>query len=77
MNELNGLPHDEDLPPALRRVNAAVLQGMAWINGFAHLVLGVALAASVLLFTWLFIHDVCRASATRTWRRASCTGSAP
>lgn len=58
MNELNGLPHDEDLPPQLRQINAAVLQGMAWINGFAHLVLGAALAASVLLFTWLFIDDV-------------------
>lgn len=58
MNEDNGLPHDDELPAALRRINAGVLHAMAWINGFAHLVLGVALAASVLLFTWLFIDDV-------------------
>lgn len=58
MNEHTGLPRDEDLPPQLRRVNAGVLQFMAWINGFAHLVLGLALAASVFLFTWLFVDDV-------------------
>jgi uncharacterized membrane protein (DUF373 family) len=46
------------LPPALRPLNAFALKLMAWLNGFAHLILGLALGASVLLFTWLFIVDV-------------------
>ncbi|MDE2579445.1 MAG: phosphate-starvation-inducible PsiE family protein [Hyphomicrobiales bacterium] len=48
----------ESLPLPFRKINAAALQAMAWLNGFAHIVLGLALAASVLLFTWLFFSDV-------------------
>lgn len=54
----NGLPDDRDLPAEFRRINQLALKGMAWVNGFAHLVLGLALAASVLLFTWLFLNDI-------------------
>jgi hypothetical protein len=46
------------LPAALGPLNTLVLRAMGWINSFAHLVLGLALAASVLLFTWLFVADV-------------------
>jgi hypothetical protein len=46
------------LPAALRPFNAFALNVMAWLNGFAHLILGLALGASVLLFTWLFVIDV-------------------
>ncbi len=60
MNEHTGLPDEKSMPPLFRRFNAAVLHWMAWINGFAHLVLGFALTASVFLFTWLFIDDVRR-----------------
>jgi uncharacterized membrane protein (DUF373 family) len=52
------MPEDQSLPAPIRRFSAFALQAMNWINGFAHLVLGLALAASVLLFTWLFFDDV-------------------
>ncbi len=58
MMEKTGLPDDKSLPEVFRRINKIVLYAMAWVNGFAHLVLGLALAASVLLFTWLFFDDV-------------------
>ena len=31
---------------------------MLWLNGFAHIVIGLALATSVVMFTWLFFKDV-------------------
>jgi hypothetical protein len=46
------------LPEGLRPFNNFALNVMAWLNGLAHLVLGLALGASVLLFTWLFIQDI-------------------
>jgi len=46
------------LPDGLRPFNNFVLDVMSWLNGLAHLVLGLALGASVLLFTWLFIQDI-------------------
>lgn len=58
MLDRNGLPDDKSLPEVFRRINLLALHAMAWVNGFAHLVLGLALAASVLLFTWLFLDDV-------------------
>jgi uncharacterized membrane protein (DUF373 family) len=58
MMEKTGLPDDKSLPEVFRRINTTALYAMAWVNGFAHLVLGLALAASVLLFTWLFFDDV-------------------
>jgi uncharacterized membrane protein (DUF373 family) len=59
MRIINGDFSDElKLPPALRPFNAFALNLMAWLNGFAHLILGLALGASVLLFTWLFVVDV-------------------
>lgn len=58
MLDTNGLPDDKSLPEVFRRINLLALHAMAWVNGFAHLVLGLALAASVMLFTWLFLDDV-------------------
>ncbi|HMT14248.1 MAG TPA: phosphate-starvation-inducible PsiE family protein [Aestuariivirga sp.] len=58
MNDKQDLTQDPSLPVALRHVNTIALHAMTWLNGFAHVVLGLALAASVLLFTWLFISDV-------------------
>ena len=60
MNNQTGLPEDSSLPEPFRRINAFALHAMAWINGFAHIVLGLALASSVILFTWLFFDDVIR-----------------
>jgi uncharacterized membrane protein (DUF373 family) len=56
-------PHDDfinevKLPEGLRPFNNFVLDLMSWLNGLAHLVLGLALGASVLLFTWLFVQDI-------------------
>lgn len=58
MHRRTGMPEDETLPPSIRRASAIALQAMNWVNGFAHLVLGLALAAAVFLFTWLFFDDV-------------------
>ncbi|PPQ33464.1 hypothetical protein CCR94_01680 [Rhodoblastus sphagnicola] len=46
------------LPEGLRPFNNFVLDVMSWLNGLAHLVLGLALGAAVLLFTWLFVQDI-------------------
>lgn len=54
-------PDGVDVPAYFRMVNRAALTGMAWVNAFAHLVLGLALAAAVLLFTWLFLDEVIHA----------------
>lgn len=53
-----GLPDEDALPLPIRRFNRSVVYLMAWVNGFAHLVLGLALAAAVFLFTYLFLDDV-------------------
>jgi uncharacterized membrane protein (DUF373 family) len=58
MDHKTGLPDDSTLPASIRRFNRLVVFIMAWVNGFAHLVLGLALAAAVFLFTWLFLDDV-------------------
>lgn len=58
VDEKTGLPDDGTLPSAIRKFNRFVALLMAWVNGFAHLVLGLALVASVFLFTWLFIDDI-------------------
>jgi hypothetical protein len=58
MDHRTDIVDETRLPAALRPLNSIALQAMAWINGFAHLILGLALAASVLLFTWLFVEDV-------------------
>lgn len=34
---------------------------MRWLNGTAHIVIGLALAISVLMFTWLFFADMHKA----------------
>ncbi|HRK24654.1 MAG TPA: phosphate-starvation-inducible PsiE family protein [Beijerinckiaceae bacterium] len=51
-------PDGTDAPMFIRRTNRFALKLMSWVNAFAHLVLGLALAGAVLLFTWLFVKDV-------------------
>jgi hypothetical protein len=58
MDRQTDIDDELNLPEALRPFNTFVLNLMGWLNGFAHLVLGLALGASVLLFTWLFIADI-------------------
>jgi uncharacterized membrane protein (DUF373 family) len=48
----------EQLPDELEPVNKIAIKAMLWLNGFAHVIIGLALATSVLMFTWLFFLDV-------------------
>ncbi|MGO8737592.1 phosphate-starvation-inducible PsiE family protein [Rhodoblastus sp.] len=58
MDERIDTMDEAQLPEKLRPLHFLFLRGMGLINGFAHLILGLALAASVLLFSWLFFDDV-------------------
>lgn len=48
----------EQLPPEFEPLKRFAIQAMLWLNGFAHIIIGLALAISVLMFTWLFFKDV-------------------
>jgi hypothetical protein len=48
----------DQLPQELAPLNKIAIRAMLWLNGFAHIVIGLALATSVIMFTWLFFLDV-------------------
>lgn len=48
----------EHIPQELNAINRITVKAMVWLNGIAHIIIGLALAASVLMFTWLFWQDV-------------------
>ncbi len=48
----------DQLPDELEPINKVAIKAMLWLNGFAHVIIGLALAISVLMFTWLFFLDV-------------------
>lgn len=48
----------DQLPEAFAPLNRIAIKAMLWLNGFAHIVIGLALATSVVMFTWLFFNDV-------------------
>lgn len=48
----------EHIPQELNAINRVTVKAMVWLNGIAHIIIGLALAASVLMFTWLFWQDV-------------------
>lgn len=48
----------EQLPQEFDPIKNFAVKCMLWLNGFAHIVIGLALATSVLMFTWLFFADV-------------------
>lgn len=48
----------DQLPEELEPINKVAIKAMLWLNGFAHVIIGLALAISVLMFTWLFFLDV-------------------
>jgi len=52
-----------DIPRELHAVNRYAVSAMVWLNGFAHIIIGLALATAVIMFTWLFFQDV-RAAAS-------------
>ena len=48
----------EQLPLEFEPIKNFAIKCMLWLNGFAHVIIGLALATSVLMFTWLFFVDV-------------------
>lgn len=54
---LEALAQDQ-LPPAFAALNRLAIEAMLWLNGLAHIIIGLALATSVIMFTWLFFLDV-------------------
>lgn len=52
-------PH---IPRELHGINRFAVRAMIWLNGFAHIIIGLALAIAVLMFTWLFFQDVKQAA---------------
>jgi uncharacterized membrane protein (DUF373 family) len=51
-------------PEELNIINRVAIKAMLWLNGIAHIIIGLALATSVLMFTWLFWQDVRDAAST-------------
>lgn len=47
-----------ELPAEFAPLNRIAVKAMLWLNGLAHLIIGLALATSVIMFTWLFFKDV-------------------
>jgi len=48
----------DQLPEEFAPLNRMAIRAMLWLNGFAHIIIGLALATSVIMFTWLFFKDV-------------------
>lgn len=48
----------DQLPREFEPLNKIAVRAMLWLNGFAHIVIGLALAIAVIMFTWLFFKDV-------------------
>lgn len=48
----------DQLPKEFAPLNKIAVRAMLWLNGIAHIVIGLALAISVIMFTWLFFIDV-------------------
>lgn len=47
-----------NFPKQLHAINRLTISAMLWLNGIAHIIIGLALAVSVLMFTWLFFMDM-------------------
>ena len=47
-----------NFPGRLKVINRFTISAMLWLNGAAHIVIGLALAISILMFTWLFFADM-------------------
>jgi len=52
----------DQLPREFEPLNRIAIKAMLWLNGFAHIIIGLALATSVIMFTWLFFMDVKQAA---------------
>jgi hypothetical protein len=49
---------ENNFPKQLHVINRVTISAMLWLNGIAHIIIGLALAVSVLMFTWLFFMDM-------------------
>jgi uncharacterized membrane protein (DUF373 family) len=49
---------ENNFPKQLHAINRLTISAMLWLNGIAHIIIGLALAVSVLMFTWLFFMDM-------------------
>lgn len=47
-----------NFPKQLNIINRLTITAMLWLNGIAHIIIGLALGVSVLMFTWLFFIDM-------------------
>lgn len=52
----------DHFPQELNIINRVAVRAMLWLNGIAHIIIGLALAISVLMFTWVFFQDVLEAA---------------
>jgi hypothetical protein len=52
----------DQLPEEFAPLNRIAVKAMLWLNGIAHIVIGLALAISVIMFTYLFFKDVQQAA---------------
>lgn len=52
----------DQLPREFEPLNRIAVKALLWLNGFAHIIIGLALATSVVMFTWLFFKDVQQAA---------------
>jgi hypothetical protein len=52
----------DQLPREFEPLNRIAVKAMLWLNGFAHIIIVLALATSVVMFTWLFFKDVQQAA---------------
>lgn len=52
------MPSQQHFPREFRTINDLTIRAMLWLNGIAHIIIGLALAMSVLMFTWLFFESV-------------------
>lgn len=48
----------QNFPNELGCINDFTVKAMLWLNGFAHIIIGLALAVTVIMFTWLFFQDI-------------------
>ncbi|MEQ1602721.1 MAG: phosphate-starvation-inducible PsiE family protein [Methylophilaceae bacterium] len=51
----------QNFPNELGCVNSFTVKAMLWLNGLAHIIIGLALAVTVIMFTWLFFQDIQKA----------------
>ncbi len=48
----------DHFPQEMTKISQFVIKSMRWLDGFAHIIIGLSLATAVLMFTWLFFQDV-------------------